>query len=292
MDEHGMKKMVRKYYGKIALKRSEKGVCERGTMNSCCGKPTTEERRCCTSRLDESSRSRNIGYSETDLGCIPESSNGGLGCGNPVALASLEPGDIVLDLGSGMGIDCFLAAKKVGEKGNVIGVDMTPEMVEKARKLAREGEYTNVEFRLGEIETLPVTDNSIDTIISNCVINLVPRKERVFQEAFRVLKPGGKMVLSDIVLLKELPESIKGSIEAYVECLSGAILKEKYLELMKNSGFINMDILKESSFSRDEITDHSNVEEMVHVSNLSPQDRETILLSVLSISVSGEKPLT
>jgi ubiquinone/menaquinone biosynthesis C-methylase UbiE len=169
---------------------------------------------------------------------------------------------------------------------------MTPEMVEKARKLAREGEYTNVEFRLGEIETLPVTDNSIDTIISNCVINLVPRKERVFQEAFRVLKPGGKMVLSDIVLLKELPESIKGSIEAYVECLSGAILKEKYLELMKNSGFINMDILKESSFSRDEITDHSNVEEMVHVSNLSPQDRETILLSVLSISVSGEKPLT
>jgi len=167
------------------------------------------------------------------LKSVPDGANLALGCGNPVAFASLKEGETVLDLGSGAGLDCFLAAKKVGEKGRVIGVDMTPEMIDRARENARRGKYRNVEFRLGEIENLPVGDNTVDAIISNCVINLSPNKGRVFEEAFRVLKLGGRLMISDIVLLKGLPEVIKKNVKAYIGCVSGAMMKDKYLKLMK-----------------------------------------------------------
>jgi arsenite methyltransferase len=154
-----------------------------------------------------------------------------------VALASLREGEIVLDLGSGAGFDAFLSANRVGKKGRVIGVDMTPEMLEQAKENAKKGNYKNVDFRLGEIEDLPVDDNSIDVIISNCVINLSPDKPAVFKEAYRVLKPGGRLMVSDIVLLKELPESLKNSTEAYIGCVAGASIKDDYLKMVKDAGF-------------------------------------------------------
>lgn len=190
---------------------------------------------------------KKIGYTPEELQAVPEGAIG-LGCGNPVALASLREGETVLDLGSGAGFDCFLAANKVGKKGKVIGVDMTPEMVEKATENAKRGNYENIEFRLGEIESLPVTDNSVDIVISNCVINLSPDKPRTFKEVFRVLKPGGRMMVSDIVLLNELPDFIKDSIEAYIGCLSGAMLKEDFMEAIRKAGFHEVRIVDETLF--------------------------------------------
>jgi arsenite methyltransferase len=192
-----------------------------------------------------------IGYSTDDIQTAPEGANLGLGCGNPIALASLKEGETVLDLGAGAGFDCFLAAKRVGESGRVIGVDMTPEMVEKATNIVGQENYKNVEFRLGEIENLPVDNNSIDVIISNCVINLSPEKPKVFQEAFRVLKPGGRLMVSDIVLLKELPASITKSAAAYVSCVAGAALKDDYLGAIKKAGFKDVRVVEETSFPLD-----------------------------------------
>ena len=170
-----------------------------------------------------------IGYSADQAGAIPEGANLGLGCGNPIAFAALAPGETVLDLGSGAGIDCFLAAREVGPAGRVIGVDMTPVMVEKARANAKRGGYANVEFRLGEIEHLPVADASVDSIISNCVVNLSPDKPQVFREAWRALKPGGRMLVSDLVLLKPVPPEVQRSLDLYVGCVAGASLKSNYL---------------------------------------------------------------
>jgi len=229
MEEKEIKKFVKKRYSEIA----KAGV-------SCC--PSCE---CEPSLIDLGKR---IGYSEEDLRNVPEASNMGLGCGNPVALATLKEGNTVLDLGSGGGIDVFLAAKKVGPKGKVIGVDMTKEMIKRAKFTAKKYGYKNVEFRLGEIENLPVEDNSIDVIISNCVINLSPDKEKVFLEAYRVLKTGGKIMISDLVTEGEIPEEIKKSFDAWAGCIAGALEKNEYLDTIRKAGFQRIKIVSESSY--------------------------------------------
>ena len=187
-----------------------------------------------------------MGYSPDEMKQAPSGSNIGLGCGNPTAIASLKLGETVLDLGSGAGFDAFLAANKVGKTGKVIGVDMTDEMLIKARVNAGLGNYTNIEFRKGDIEKLPIDDKTIDVIISNCVINLAPNKNKVFKEAYRVLKPGGRLMVSDIVLAKPLPEKLKNDKELLVGCISGAILKQDYLNLLNKVGFTDITILKET----------------------------------------------
>ena len=186
-----------------------------------------------------------VGYSESDLSAVPEGANLGLGCGNPVALASLRAGEVVLDLGAGAGFDAFLAARAVGVSGRVIGVDMTAEMVEKARANAATLGLANVEFRHGMIEDLPVDDASVDVIISNCVINLVPDKARVFTEAHRVLRPGGRLMISDLVSLGELPAAVRKSIAAYVGCIAGVSLKDDYVTLLRAAGFGRVEIVQE-----------------------------------------------
>jgi arsenite methyltransferase len=216
MDEIEIRKTVREAYGLIA---ESKGSC------------------CCTSCAPDSGEfARSIGYSEDELAILPDGANMGLSCGNPTAIAGLKEGEIVLDLGSGAGFDCFVAAPKVGPSGKVIGVDMTPAMVETARENAKKGGFSNVEFRLGEIENLPVADNSIDVVISNCVINLSANKPRVFQEILRVLKPGGRLAISDMALVRELPEKIRQSAEAYVGCVAGALQVDEYRRLVNESG--------------------------------------------------------
>src|SRR5437867_5998856 len=204
--------VVRERYGAIAA----------GDPNGCCGGTGCG----CGSTETLLSEPTTLGYSAEQTAAIPKGANLGLGCGNPIAIAEPKPGETVLDLGSGGGIDAFLAAREVGPAGHVIGVDMTPAMIDRARHNAAEGGFGNVEFRLGEIEHLPVADGSVDVIVSNCVVNLSPEKARVFREAFRALRPGGRMVVSDLVLEKPLPPEIRDSIEAYVGCIAGASLKE------------------------------------------------------------------
>ncbi len=202
-----------------------------------------ESEYCCTSKSNNyNSISGNLGYSSEECEIVPEGSNLGLGCGNPQAIAALKQGETVLDLGSGGGFDCFLASKSVGDSGKVIGVDMTPEMISLARNNAKKGNYINTEFRLGEIEHLPVADSTIDVIISNCVINLSPEKEKVFIEAFRVLKPGGKLAISDIVLFKPLPDDLKYEPSLFSGCVSGASSIEELKILLSNSGFNDIKI--------------------------------------------------
>jgi len=214
MRKNGVKEIVRKSYAKIA---------ETGSSCSCgCG--------------NSSAIAKEIGYSEKEINSVPKA-NLGLGCGNPTALSEIKEGSTVLDLGSGAGFDCFLAAKKTGEKGKVIGVDMTEQMISLARKNAERYCFSNVEFRFGDIEELPVESNSIDTIISNCVINLAPDKEKVFGEAWRVLKQGGEMLVSDIVLLKELSAEQRKDKKLISSCVGGALLKEDYLAIVKKAGF-------------------------------------------------------
>ncbi|MCK4932116.1 MAG: arsenite methyltransferase [Candidatus Aminicenantes bacterium] len=276
MNDKKIKEFVKDGYAKIARKGGS--CCE--PANSCCGD------------IDMASViSQKIGYSDEELKSIPEGANLGLGCGNPIALASLKEGETVLDLGAGAGFDCFLAANQVGEKGKVIGIDMTPEMVEKARENAKKGNYTNVEFKLGEIEDLPVADESADIIISNCVINLSPDKRKVFEEAFRVIKPGGRIMVSDIVLLKELPDFIKESIDAYVSCVSGALLKEDYIAAIKNAGFQDVEIIDETSFPEDFINTDPIVESIKENFSVTPEKIKEVARSVVSIKISGNKPI-
>ena len=275
MKEAEIKKSVREGYAKIAQQDS-----------TCCN--TTSS--CCNNTDLARNMSKTIGYTEEEMDRVPEGANLGLGCGNPVALASLKEGETVLDLGSGAGFDCFLAADKVGKNGKVIGIDMTPEMIEKARENARQGDYTNAEFRLGEIENLPVADNSVDVVISNCVINLVPDKRRVFKETFRVLKPGGRLMVSDIVLLRELPDVIKNSIEAYIGCLSGAIMRDEYIGAIEAAGFQDARIADETSFPVDCMANDPTAKVIMENFKIPPQEVADIASSVLSIKVYGIKP--
>ncbi len=223
--------VVREKYGEIAEKGGS--CCEEGAGCGC---------GCVTEVLGA------IGYSAEQAAAIPEGANLGLGCGNPLAYAAARPGETVLDLGSGAGIDCFLAAREVGPSGRVIGVDMTPAMIEKARANAAKGGYANVEFRLGEIEHLPVADASVDLVISNCVVNLSPHKDQVFREAFRALRPGGRMVVSDLVLTRPLPPELKRRVDLLVGCVAGASLRDDYLRLMREAGFSGVEIAAENAY--------------------------------------------
>ncbi|MBU6998383.1 MAG: arsenite methyltransferase [Theionarchaea archaeon] len=300
MKENEIKKVVRKGYAKVARKQT--GSCCQETnqvlkaRSGCCGPSATQKDKAerieietaCTTNVEEIGKM--LGYTEDDLKGVPEGANLGLGCGNPVALASLREGEIVLDLGSGAGVDCFLAARKVGETGKVIGVDMTPEMIDRARENAEEFEYRNVEFRLGEIEHLPTGDSSVDVILSNCVINLSADKKRVFEEAYRVLKPGGRLMVSDMVLLKELPEEIRNSMSAYVACMGGAVLKDDYVELVKNAGFVDVVIEKETPAAIGDIDTDPAARAVAERFSLSPEKAVEVLQSIVSISLKGEKP--
>jgi len=273
MKHSEIKKVVREGYGKIAK-----------TNSSCCV-PTTS---CCGgSSADDTSRK--IGYTDEELSSVPEGANLGLGCGNPVALASLRKGETVMDLGSGPGFDCFLAANKVGKSGKVIGIDMTPDMLDRARENARKGNYENVEFRLGEIENLPAADNSVDIIISNCVINLAPDKKRVFLEAYRVLRSGGRIMVSDMVLIKELPDVVKNSVEAYIGCLSGAISKDEYLDAIKNAGFRDVKIFDEVNFPIELIINDPTASALIENFNMSRDVLNEVAESIVSIKVHGIK---
>ena len=235
LENDTVKKTVRERYGRIA---EENGSC--GCAPTCCspgGKATEDV-------SDAGAVSQGLGYSAEETGAVPEGSNLGLGCGNPQAIAALKPGETVLDLGSGAGFDSFLAARAVGPTGRVIGVDMTPEMVSKARKNKANGDHENVEFRIGEIENLPVADASMDVIISNCVINLSPDKPRVFREVFRVLRPGGRIAVSDIVAIAPIPEELRKDWELYTGCVAGASLVDDLKAMLKEAGFTNIRIVR------------------------------------------------
>lgn len=222
--------------GEIALNEGNKTDID----NTCCraAKPATQAQSGCCSTPE--GQARTLGYTEADLAAVPEGANLGLGCGNPVAIASLRPGQVVLDLGAGAGFDAFLAANEVGPTGRVIGVDMTPEMVAKARANARDNGFARVEFRLGEIEALPVADACVDVIISNCVINLCPDKQPVYREAFRVLKPDGRIVVSDVVAREQMTEELKKNLALYSGCLSGATLRADLEKILTDAGFVDV----------------------------------------------------
>jgi len=275
MKEEEIRKTVRLGYARVA--KGSGSCCGPQKTSACCGIDVAKE------------ASKAVGYTDKDVNSIPDGANLGLGCGNPVALASIKEGETVLDLGSGAGFDCFLAAQRVGKSGRVMGVDMTPEMLEKARENADKGGYKNVEFRLGEIENLPVADNKVDLIISNCVINLSPQKEKVFQEAYRVLKPGGRLMVSDIVLVEVLPESIQKSVAAYISCLAGAARKEIYLDSIKNAGFLDVKVIDETQFGIDFVSTDPTAKQILEEEKVSKEDLARVGKAVRSIKVSAIK---
>ena len=237
-DKDEIREHIQKNYAKIAVGNTAGGCCGGGC--SCSGGESS---------ADVSGSSMIIGYTEDDLSGVPSESNMGLGCGNPIAIASIKKGETVLDLGSGGGFDCFLARRQVGETGYVIGVDMTPDMLKLARNNAKKAGYTNVDFRLGEIENLPVADASVDVIISNCVINLSLDKEKVFNDAYRVLKPGGRLSISDVVAIAELPQQIKQDLAMMAGCIAGAEYVENIRAMMEGAGFRDIKLMPKDNSS-------------------------------------------
>jgi len=252
MEEKKIKEVVKRRYAQIAKQDRQ----------SCCAS--------CACGASPLSLAEVVGYLREDLEHIPEEAIMGLGCGNPAAIADLKPGEVVLDLGSGAGIDVFLAANRVGDNGRVVGVDMTEEMVDKAKGIARSYGYYNVEFRLGEIEKLPIDDESVDVVISNCVINLSLDKSKVFREAYRALKPGGRLIVSDIVSQRELPDEIKNDLDAWTGCIAGALEQQEYLKKIKEAGFHDLQVVPNGGF---------------HVED--PEDMEKVKL--LSVTVKAYK---
>jgi arsenite methyltransferase len=230
MDEYTQKELVRARYG---------GIAEAATAASGCAPAAS----CCGPTADAAGKSREMGYSEKELAGVPEGANLGLGCGNPQAIAALKPGETVIDLGSGAGFDCFLAASQVGESGRVIGIDMTHEMLKKARDNAAKIGAANVEFRLGELEHLPVGDNAADVILSNCVINLVPDKAQVYREAFRALKPGGRLAISDVVNQAPLPTRLKDDPALLCGCIAGAATVQETKTWLAEAGFVEIRVM-------------------------------------------------
>jgi len=255
LEKEQVRESVRDTYGKVAIA----GVSASGASQdtSCCGPPDKSLETipgsscgCGEPGFSAKQMSTTMGYSKEDMDSVPEGANMGLGCGNPVALASLKPGETVVDLGSGGGFDCFLAAKEVGKTGRVIGVDMTPEMIGKARRNAGAAEASNVEFRLGEIEHLPVADNRADIVMSNCVINLSPDKQGVYRDAFRVLKPGGRLSISDVLATAPLPEKIRNDLSLVGACVGGAATIGDTEEMLEQAGFTDIRITPKDN-SRD-----------------------------------------
>jgi len=256
---------VRARYGEIAR-----------TSGSCCGPAPAGSSACCTPNAPAAGPSSlGLGYTESDLASVPEGADLALGCGNPHGIAAIKPGDVVLDLGSGPGFDCFLAARQTGPSGHVIGVDMTPDMIARARANMASFDLGNVEFRLGEIEHLPVADGTVDVILSNCVVNLSPDKPAVFREAFRVLKPGGRVAIADIVATTPLPEAARRDLAAYTGCVSGAALVSDLEAMLREAGFVDVRI-------RPKDESRVMIREWVEGSTLSDH--------VLSATLEGRKP--
>ena len=271
MKDSELKVLVKKSYGDIAKKGGS--CCP--SKSSCCGAAPAED------------VSKSIGYTEDDLEAVPSGANLGLGCGNPIALASLKDGETVLDLGSGAGFDSFLAAGKVGEMGRVIGVDMTAEMIDRARENAARGNYGNVEFRMGEIEELPVADTSVDVVISNCVINLSPDKGQVWREIARVLKPGGRAAVSDLALLKPLPQEMREMVEALVGCIAGAVLVKETERMAKEAGLVEIELVEKRGYV-EKMTDWNDPLYRKIIENLPAGTRMNEF--VTSLYVTGKKP--
>jgi ubiquinone/menaquinone biosynthesis C-methylase UbiE len=245
---------------------------------------------CCSGAVDAGATAEAVGYRTEELQVLPEDANLGLGCGNPTAIASLTPGQTVLDLGSGAGIDCFLAAREVGPAGRVIGVDMTPEMISRARANAEKGGYANVEFRLGEIEALPVADATVDVIISNCVLNLSPEKDRVLTEAYRVLKPGGRVVVSDMVSDRPTPEILLGSLDAVAACLPTP--RERYLADFRAAGFEDARITSEKKYPSEYILADPGVQQFLAAHPVARADLEAFADSIYGAHFEASRPLT
>jgi len=265
-----MKGFIKKVYGSIA-KGKKKSCCEANA--SCCSNTNVSQK---------------IGYSKEELESIPKEADMGLGCGNPVALASLKEGEVVVDLGSGGGLDAFLAAKKVGEKGKVYGIDMTEEMVEKARINAQKGNFNNLEFKLGDIEKIPLEDSVADCVISNCVINLSENKQNVFNEAYRILKHGGRLMISDMVLLSDLPKEMMKSAELYAGCISGALKKDDYLGKIRKAGFESIEVLKEDSVQLLEYIGSDKILNDI-IKNMTQEEINKINNTVVSLKISAKK---
>ena len=271
--EADVRRTVRERYARAATEKS--GCCDPG----CCGAGSA-------SKAEDVGRS--VGYSEEELSAVPDEANLGLGCGNPTALASLEEGQTVLDLGSGAGFDCFLAARNVGAAGRVIGVDMTPEMVEKARTNARRGGYENVEFRLGEIEALPVADASVDVVISNCVLNLSAHRGRALAEAFRVLRPGGRIVVSDLVSDLDTPAVVRADLDAVAACLPTQ--RERYLEEFRAAGFADVRISSERPYPADYLLSDAGVQAFLGEHPESVDELERFAGSIAGATFEATRP--
>ena len=276
MDNEQIQKNVKSSYADIVKRNTKKSFLPKIFQ-------------CCDPREMASDIGKKIGYSEEELKNVPEDANLGIGCGNPTAWASIKKGETILDLGSGAGFDCFLASRATGDTGKVIGVDITPEMVAQAKKNAEKGNYKNIEFKVGEIENLPVESNSVDLIISNCVINLSNQKEQIFKEAYRVAKLKGRIMISDIILLNDLPDYVKNSVEGHIACLTGAVRKEDYINAISKAGFTDISIDKQAPFPIELMLNDPIAQTIVRENNLTEKEISAIADSIASISISARK---